>query len=365
MAQEIRYCVTQDGVRLAYAKVGQGLPLVKIGTWLTHLGHDLDNPVWRPWLENLSRYHSLYRYDPRGCGLSDWAVDRFTLEDLVSDLETVVDAAGLEQFALMGISQGGWIAITYALRHPERVSHLIIYGGYLRGMARRNNTELEAEETEVYLRLLKLAWASENPTYKQLLSTELLPEGTPEQLGWINHLQHISTSAENVVKLQQVYNQIYIPELATNVRTPTLVLHPKHDAAVPFEEGRIIAVHMAEARFVPLDSKNHIILTTEPAWNQLWREFYHFFGFELPADQPEPPQPIANVPLAIADLTLRERQILHLLAQGYRNDEIAQTLVITPKTVRNYISRIYEKLDVTSRGQAIVLAREAGFDTHQ
>lgn len=366
MDQEIRFCVTQDGVRLAYAKTGQGHPLVRVGTWLTHIGHDLENPVWRPWLDSLSRFHTLYRYDPRGCGLSDWEVDQFSLDALVGDLETVVDAAGLEQFALMAMSQGGCVAVAYALRHPERVSHLVIYGGYLRGMARRNNTPLEMEESEVFRKLLKLSWASNHPTYKQVLSLELLPEGTPEQIGWLNDLQRVSTSPENAEKVQRVYEQVNILDEATNLRTSTLVLHPKHDAAVPFEEGRLIATHVAEARFVPLDSQNHILLSSEPAWTQLWREFYNFFGIEVLDDPPYlPVESVTHAPDSIAQLTLRERELLHLLAQGYRNDEIARTLVLTPKTVRNYISRVYEKLHVSSRGEAIVLAREAGFDKHQ
>jgi len=362
MNQEIRFCVTRDNVRLAYARTGQGMPLVKVGTWLTHLEHDWNSPVWRPWLNGLCRHHPLYRYDPRGCGLSDWNVDTFSIDALVSDLEIVVDAAGLKQFALMGMSQGGCIAITYAARHPERVSHLVVYGGYVRGRSRRIKTELETEESEVFRKVLKLAWASDNPAYKQVLSTELLPEGTSEQIGWLNDLQRVSTSPENAVKLHRVSDEINMPELATRVRVTTLVLHAKRDVAVPFEEGRLIATHIADARFVPLDSKNHILLPTEPAWKQFWREFYGFFGISEASD-PEHLRDdmVSHSSASITQLTLREREILDLLAQGYRNEDIARTLVLTPKTVRNYVSRIYDKLGVSSRGEAIVIARNAGF----
>ncbi len=370
MSQEIRFCVTQDGVRLAYAKTGQGPPLVRVGTWLTHLEHDWNSPLWRPWLDNFSRFNTLYRYDPRGCGLSDWDVDTISFETLLSDLETVIDAAGLDQFSLIGISQGGCLALNYAVRHPERVSRLVIYGGYVRGMAQRHPNAPESEETSVYLGLIKLAWNSDNPAYKFILSTELLPAGTMEQIGWLNDLQHVSTSANNAVRHQQAFNHVNMTAVASAVQCPTLILHAKNDIGIPFEEGRVIATHVPDARLVPLDSKNHLLLTNEPAWEQFWREFYQFVGVSDTKLDPDALSIAATASASathewLAQLTLREREILHLLANGQRNDEIAQALVLTPKTVRNYISRIYEKLNVTSRGEAIVMAREAGFDTQQ
>jgi DNA-binding CsgD family transcriptional regulator len=194
----------------------------------------------------------------------------------------------------------------------------------------------------------------------------LLPEGTAEQMSWLNDLQRVSTSGENAARLHQVYAQVDVAELATSLRIPTLVLHAKHDVAVPFEDGRLFATHISDARFVPLDSKNHILLPTERAWGQFWREFYGFFGMSEASSQEHlPDDMVSDSTASIAQLTLREREILHLLAQGYRNEEIAQTLVLTPKTVRNYVSRIYDKLNVSSRGEVIVLARKAGFDLHQ
>jgi pimeloyl-ACP methyl ester carboxylesterase/DNA-binding CsgD family transcriptional regulator len=353
-------------VRLAYAKSGQGPPLVRIGTWLTHLEHDWNSPLWRPWLDNFSRFHTLYRYDQRGCGLSDWDVDTISFDLLLSDLETIIDAAGLDQFALIGMSNGGSLALSYAVRHPERVSHLLIYGGYMRGMAQRSVDAAKDEEIAVHLGLIKLAWNADNPVYKFILSTELLPAGTMEQIGWLNDLQRLSTSADNAVRLQKAYNPVNVVELAPEVHTPTLILHAKQDAAVPFEEGRLCATHIPNARLVPIDSKNHLLLSTEPAWEQFWREFYQFLGISEVQLEPLAHAVSASIPHTwLSQLTLREREILHLLANGQRNDEIAQTLVLTSKTVRNYISHIYEKLEVTSRGEAIVRAREAGFDKHQ
>lgn len=366
MSQEIRFCVAQDGTRLAYAKSGQGPPLVRVGTWLTHLEHDWNSPLWRPWLDNFSRFHTLYRYDQRGCGLSDWDVDTISFDMLLSDLETIIDAAGLDQFALIGVSNGGSLAINYAVRHPERVSHLLIYGGYLRGMTQRSLDARKSEEMSVYMGLVKLAWSADNPAYQFILSTELLPAGTMEQIGWLNDLQRLSTSAENAVRLQQSYNPVNVTALASEVHCPTLILHAKHDAAVPFEEGRLCATHIPNARLVPIDSKNHLLLSSEPAWEQFWREFYQFLGISEAYVEPIAQAVSDSIPhVWLSQLTLREREILHLLANGQRNDEIAQALVLTPKTVRNYISHIYEKLDVTSRGEAIVMAREAGFDKHQ
>jgi pimeloyl-ACP methyl ester carboxylesterase/DNA-binding CsgD family transcriptional regulator len=366
LSQEIRFCVTQDGVRLAYAKSGQGPPLDRIGTWLTHLEYDWNSPLWRPWLDNFSRFHTLYRYDQRGCGLSDWDVDTISFDMLLSDLETVIDAAGLDQFALIGVSNGGSLALNYAVRHPEKVSHLLIYGGYMRGMAQRSSDASRSEEIAVHLGLVKYAWSADNPAYKFILSMELLPDATLEQISWLNDLQRLSTSADNAVRLQKAYNPVNVVALASNIDCPTLILHAKHDAAVPFEEGRLCATHIPNARLVPIDSKNHLLLSTEPAWEQFWREFYQFLGISEVHLEPISQTPgVSASDSWIAQLTLREREILHLLANGQRNDEIAQALVLTPKTVRNYISRIYEKLDVTSRGEAIVLAREAGFDKQQ
>lgn len=366
MNQEIRFCSAVDGVRLAYAKSGQGLPVVKVGTWLTHLEYDWDSPVWGPWLNNWSRFHTLFRYDPRGCGLSDWNVDNISLEALVSDLETVVDAAGIKQFGLVGMSQGGCIAVMYAARHPERITRLIVYGGYLMASGRKNLTPIEHEEKEVFKRLLRLAWAVDNPAYKQVLSTELLPDGTAEQIRWLNNLQRISTSAENALKLYEIYEQVNVKELALTVRTPTLVLHAKHDVAVPFAEGRLFATHLSNSRLVPLDSKNHILLPSERAWKQFWHEYYTFLGIKERINETTAEHHTLTDAMAyIALLTHREREILQLIVQGYRNEEIAEKLVLAPKTIRNYVSHIYEKLQVSSRGEVIALAHQAGLGNRQ
>lgn len=362
MNQEIRFCISADGVRLAYARAGKGPPIVRVGTFLTHLEYDWQSPVWRPWLDNFSRFHTLYRYDARGCGLSDWAAEDLSLEVLLNDLETVVDAAGLERFTLFGMSQGGGAAIWYAARHPDRVSRLIIYGGYLRGSRFGEPGSMEREEFELRKKLFKFAWATDNPAYRQVFTTRLLPEGTSEQIKWLNDLQRLSTSPENAVRLSDAYGSIDVFEEAAHLSVPALVLHAREDMTVGFEKGREVAARIPGAVFVPLNSRNHVLLSSEDAWSQFWHHVYRFL--DVPEHlYREPLQHAAttSVLTRFAELSLRERDVLHLLAQGHRNDEIAAELVLTPKTVRNYISRIFAKLGVSSRGEAIVLAKNAGF----
>jgi pimeloyl-ACP methyl ester carboxylesterase/DNA-binding CsgD family transcriptional regulator len=358
MKQEIRFCTASDNTRLAYAKVGQGPPLVKVGNWMSHLEYDWGSPVWQPWLENWSRFHTFYRYDPRGCGLSDWNVTDFSFDALTSDLETVVDAAGLEQFDLFAMSQGGCVSIAYTAKHPERVRKLILYGGYLRGHLSDNSTPEALEDEEFQLKLFKLSWGNENPAYRQVFATLLIPEGTLEQFTWINNLQFVSTSPANAMEVQRMFSRVDVRESAKIIRVPTMVVQAKQDAMVPFETGRQTAAHIPGARFTILDSKNHVLMQNEPAWRYFWDEFYGFLGVASAA--PESNMEVSAEHKVWSELSAREREVLRLLAQGYNNQEISQKLVLSEKTVRNYVSNIYEKLQIKSRGEAIILARKLG-----
>jgi len=358
MDQEIRFCTAFDHTRLAYAKVGQGPPLVKVGNWLSHLEYDWNSPVWQPWVENWSRFHTFYRYDPRGCGLSDRIVSDFSFEALVSDLATVVDAASLEQFDLFAMSQGGCVSIAYTAKHPERVRRLILYGGYLQGGLSGDPTPEMVEEVELQLKLLKLSWGNPNPAYRQVFTTLLIPEATPEQFAWFNNLQLVSTSPANAMEVRRTFNHVDVREQATKIKVPTLVIQAKHDASVLFEEGRQTAAHIPGARFVVLDSKNHILMRNEPAWPYFWSEFYRFLGVD--AELREESIAVSAKDKVLLELSARERDVLRLLAQGHTNLEIAHRLVLSEKTVRNYISNIYSKLQINSRGEAIVLARKSG-----
>jgi pimeloyl-ACP methyl ester carboxylesterase/DNA-binding CsgD family transcriptional regulator len=353
MDQHIRFGTSPDGVRIAYATVGKGPVLVKAANWLSHLEFDWDSPVWRHWLKELSRNHMLVRYDERGCGLSDWNVEEFSVDAWVRDLETVVDAVGVTRFPILGISQGGPVAISYAVRHPDRVSHLILYGSYARGRAKRYNLSEQLEVAEIQLRLIKLGWGQDNPAYRQTFTTTFIPDATLEQMRWFNDLQRMSTSPENALKIEKTLYQIDVTDLAPQVSVPTLVLHGGQDANVPFEEGRQLAALIPNARFVPLNSRNHLLLEHEPAWERFLAEIRNFL------DVPQHPEHIGQV---FTELTEREREVLRLIAQGLSNERIAEQLVLSPKTVRNHITSIFSKLQVSSRAQAIVLARDRGLE---
>ncbi len=284
--QQIRFCTTAEGVRVAYATIGEGPPLVKAANWLSHLEFDWRSPVWRHWTEELSRDHMLVKYDERGSGLSDWEVEDFSFDSWLHDLESVIDAVGLERVVLLGISQGGAVAIRYALRHPERVSHLILYGAYAQGWGVRSSGKFSRAEREALITLTRHGWGRDDPSYRQVFTTSFMPDATPEQANWFNDLQRISTSAENAARLMQVTRDIDITPLLPRVEVPTLVLHARGDQRAPFEQGRMLAAAIPGARFVPLDSRNHILLEHEPAWAIFLREVRTFLGVTAPASEP-------------------------------------------------------------------------------
>ena len=274
--QQIHYCRSSDGVTLAYATIGQGPALVKAANWLSHLEFDWNSPVWRHWLLGLAQNHTLVRYDERGCGLSDWDVPNMSFDAWVSDLEAVIDAVGLERFPLLGISQGGGIAIAYAIRHPEKVSHLILYGSYARGRLRRDPTPEQIEEINIFNQLIRIGWGKEHPAFRQVFSTLFLPEGTAEQINAFNELQRITSTPENAARIVQEFNTIDVRDLAEQVRLPTLVMHARGDLRIPIEEGQLLASLIPGARFVALDSNNHILLESEPAWQRFLFEVKNF-----------------------------------------------------------------------------------------
>jgi class 3 adenylate cyclase/pimeloyl-ACP methyl ester carboxylesterase len=273
--QDIHFCTTPDGVQLAYARTGSGPPLVKTGNWMTHLEFDFESPIWRGLYRELSRDHTLIRYDARGNGLSDRDVEEVSFETFVSDLEAVVDAARLERFAF-GISQGCAVAIAYAVRHPERVTHLILIGGYPIGWAKRARTAAEKEQDAAMLTLMRLGWGQENPAFRQLFTSQFMPGATKEQADWFNELQRISTSPEDAVRNLIANGDTDISGLLGQLAVPTLVMHSRDDARVPFEQGRRLAGGIPGARFVPLASRNHLILEDEPAFPRFLEEIAAF-----------------------------------------------------------------------------------------
>jgi pimeloyl-ACP methyl ester carboxylesterase/DNA-binding winged helix-turn-helix (wHTH) protein len=281
--QEIRFCRTDDAVRIAYARVGSGYPLVKAANWLNHLDFEWESPLWQHWINELSQRHTFIRHDERGNGLSDWEVADVSFEAWVHDLETVVEASGVERFALLGISQGGAVAIAYAVRHPERVSHLILCGAYSRGFNHRQRPEALAARRALET-LVRLDWGKNNPAFSAMFTSLYISENaSPEHQQWLNDLQRVSASPENAARIMEACDAINVRALLPTLNVPTLVFHSDRDRAVPPEEGRIIAAEIPNARFVPLPSSNHLLLPEEPAWRVFLNELGRFLGWQTPS----------------------------------------------------------------------------------
>ncbi len=349
--QRIRYVLTPDGVKVAWAEVGKGPLLVKAANWLTHLEYDWESPVWRHWTRFMAGNFRAVRYDERGCGMTDWDVADLSSERWVDDLEAVADSIEpREPMILLGISQGAAACIAYAVRHPERVSHLVLYGGYSRGILRRGDQRAERAYAAI-VELAQLGWGSSNPAFRQVFTSRFVPDASEEQIGWFNELCRKTTSPEIAARLLNTRAQVDIVDLLPQVRTPTLVLHARHDVVTPFDEGRRLAAGIPGAQFVSLESGNHVLLETEPAWERFQEAMLEFVGLSRPVGEDA----------AFAALSPREREILALLTEGLGNAEIAARLSLSEKTVRNHVSKLFDKLGVWTRAQAIVLARDRGF----
>jgi pimeloyl-ACP methyl ester carboxylesterase len=275
--QDTRFCTTPDNVRIAYAITGKGPPLVKAANYLSHLEFDWQSPVWRHFLDALSTDSTLIRYDERGCGLSDWDPQEFSFDAWVRDLESVVDAVGVDRFPLLGISQGGAVAIEYAVRHPEKVTQLILFGGYARGWGKRGSAQT-IEERQATMTLIKHGWGRDDPGIRQYFTSVFIPDGTMEQMRWFNDLQRVSCSPENAVRFQKEFGTVDVSMDLPKVKAPTLVIHSRGDLSVPFEEGRLVAAGIPNSRLVTLESRNHILLETDPAWQKFVSEVRGFLG---------------------------------------------------------------------------------------
>jgi len=293
----VRFCTASDGVSIAFATTGDGPPLVKAANWLTHIEYDEQSPVWRHMIRDLSRDFTLVRYDERGSGLSDREIDdeSYSLDAWVRDLETVVDALEWERFPLLGISQGGAVAIAYAAAHPERVSHLVLHGAYGRGRDYRGGAQ--AELGPALAALTADGWGDERSAHAQVFAARMIPNGSPEQVRWLVDLQRVSAARPSAVLFRQAFSALNVEYLLPLLRVPTLVLHSRRDQAVPFEEGRRLATRIAGARLVPLDSDNHLILEDEPAWEVFRTEIRDFLGA---ADVPHHPARPGLAPGAVA-----------------------------------------------------------------
>ena len=350
--QKIRFCASADGTRIAYATCGSGPVVIWVQHWIHHLELDWESPVWRPWLSLLTRHNRLIRYDWRGCGLSDRKRVRFSFAGFAEDLDAVIAASGVDRFVLFAMGgAGGAIAMRYAVRHPSRVTHLVLYGCNMRGdLADAPSAEQEVE-AQARLKVYELGWQNENPGYGQFCALLHIPDATAEQSRSFNDLLWETTSPANIVALLNAYLRNNVQDVVPEVRCPTLVLHSRGDSIIPLDQGRSVAALIPGARFVPVESRNRILLDTEPAWQRLIETFGDFL----------PPHSAGSVALlALDDLTAREREILEVVAEGLDNYEIAARLDISEKTVRNHVSTIFSKLQIKSRAHAVALARDAG-----
>jgi pimeloyl-ACP methyl ester carboxylesterase/DNA-binding CsgD family transcriptional regulator len=354
MNQSIRFCMTPDGVQLAYALSGDGPPLVMSATWLTHLEHQWKSLAWRPWLDAFTRKHKVLRYDSRGCGLSDRNARDISFETWVRDFECVIEAADVRRFALVATCWGGPIAIEYAVRYPERVSHLVLYGTYARGRLLRTDRPNEVEKARLLLELTRLGWGQEDHAFLQVWASKFQPGGTIEHLRSWCEQQRAATSADTAVRLLQIDMNVDVRQSARKLKCPVLMVHPERDAVVPIEEGRLLASLIPDCRFVQLDTENHMPLADEPAWSRLVAEVQHFLA------EPSGVHTAYRDTLPLGTLTPRERAVLEGIAEGLGNAEIAGSLCLSEKTVRNHVTRVFDKICVEHRYQAIVLAREAG-----
>jgi RNA polymerase sigma factor (sigma-70 family) len=339
LRHEIRFCTSPDGVGLAYAIDGEGPPLVKASNWMTHLEYERQSPVWRHWVRELSHGHTLIRYDERGCGLSDRQFDGTpTLDTYVGDLSAVVDASGVDRFALLGLSGGGPTAIQYAANNPERVTRLVLYGTWVRGRYRRG--ESQAEEGRLLIELMRVGWGGAVQAFRQVFSSIYIPSAGEEQKRWYDELQQVSSSGEMAARLWESRTQVEISDTARRITQPALVLHARQDRSVPYEEGRRLASLLPEARLVTLESDNHILQEGEPAWKAFLSEVRAFLG-----DDRRAPALAGD----LSELSEREREVLQLVAAGMTNEQIAERLFLSARTVERHLSNVYAKLRLSGK----------------
>ena len=264
--QHIAFCRAADGVRLAYAVAGAGPPLVRAANWMTHLGYDIESPVWRHWVRDLSLRHTFIRYDERGCGLSDWSATDFSFNDWVSDLESVVEALGLDRFPLLGVSQGGAVAVAYAARHPDRVTKLVLCSAYARGRRTRAVNEEEKRAAALDLDLARVGWGRDDPAFRQVFAAQFLPDGTRADWAAFDQLQRRTTSPENAVRFLEEFGRIDVRDEAGQVSCPTLILHSRDDHRQPLRVAEELAALIPDSRLVALNSNNHLLTAAEPSW---------------------------------------------------------------------------------------------------
>ncbi|SDJ04443.1 Pimeloyl-ACP methyl ester carboxylesterase [Frankineae bacterium MT45] len=354
--QQVQFCQAPDGVRIAYAVHGQGPPLLISTCWLSHLQFDWESPVWRHFLRDLGEFATVIRFDERGHGLSDWDVTDHSLEARIGDLEAVADAAGFPSFALMAMAQGGPVAISYAARHPERVTRLLFYGSYSSAKQGLSAEDLALEDT--FGQMIKVGWARPDSTFRRVFTSLMIPGATEEQMCWLDDLQRVAASAGTAYIARQQRFAADADELLPQLEFPTLILHSVGDRMNSFEYGRHLAASIAGARLVALEGENHIVLEDDSAWPIFVAEVRQFLapdrlvweGSEQRRPAPSPTVPIDTL------LSTRELDVLRLVADGRDNEEIAVALQLSRRTVERHIQNIYGKLGLQGRSARIAAA---------
>ena len=353
LSQTVRFCRSADGVRIAYARYGQGPPLVISTCWLSHLEYDLESPVWRHFIEDLGEVATLIRFDERGHGLSDWQVPDFSFESRIADLEAVVQAAGFDRFALLGMAQGGPVAIAYTHRHPDRVSRLILHGS---GSATLSGSPDSAELDDVFTRMIEVGWARPEGRFRRVFTDMLIPGATSEQMTWVDTLMRTSTSTANAVQFRRQRRDVDVTDLLTQLDVPTLVLHARGDQMVDVANGRLLAAGIPGARLVTLESNNHVLLADEPAWPVFLHEVTEWVAADREPARSTTPAPGRTATHTLDALTTREREVLQLVAAGQDNRDIAAALTLSPRTVERHLQTIYRKLELTGSAQRTAAA---------
>jgi pimeloyl-ACP methyl ester carboxylesterase len=262
-------------VRIAYAESGAGPILIKAANWLNHLEYDWMSPLWTDFLHALAAENRLTRYDARGCGLSDWDVPEISFDAFLRDFETVVEATGHQRFALFGMSQGCAVSIAYAAKHPERVSRLVLCGGFARGRRKRGQPNAE-EESRAATALIRQGWENENPAFRQMFASLMAPDASQEQIRAFNDMMLKTATADCAARFREAVDLIDVTDQLAHVKAPTLVMHCRNDAMAPFDEGRRLAAGIPGARFVALDGRNHVVLPTDPVWDRFIGEIRDF-----------------------------------------------------------------------------------------
>ena len=352
--QRIAFTLSADETQIAYALSGEGPPIVRAGTWLTHIQHDWDSPIWSHWFRLMSQKHTLVRYDPRGCGLSQRETPDISLERWVDDLEAVVDKLGLDTFPLFGMSQGAAVAILYCLRHPERVSQLVLYAPLVTGWSGSQNSR--ALRWSAMENLVESGWGEENLAFPSMFSQLFVPGATPEHIRWYANTQQKSTSKSSAKRIMKAMSEIRLFSRLDEIDVPTLVVQVAGDQVISADSAQGIAAKIRDCQFASIDSDNHILLEDEPGWGEFTQVFQRYFPEKDVLTSAEEPKKLDFATREkLGQLSKRELEVASKLTLGLTNREIAEQLFISEKTVRNHLSTIFSKLDVSSRSQALLL----------